>query len=232
MKLSLWGNQADEKCLQNIRRPSLSATRGNCGSGCLLGGAGLMETTLNKIRAKHPCTDGWAKLLKHLGKTEADDELVDLITILDSNGLDDALWCLRAVRGQDELKRQLACKFALQVIHLWDAPDVVKEYLNTQNEGIRKEAYAYADADAYAADADAYAYAAPYAAYAAAYAAYAAPYADADARAAYAAAARASYAAYASYADADADADARADAAYAAAAAVKKQEEIFREMLG
>ena len=195
-----------------------------------------METTLNLIRAKEPCQDGWVKLLKHLGKTEADDDPIDLMTILDSNGLDDALWCLRAVEGQDQLKRQLACKFALEVIHLWDAPDVVKEYLNTQNEDIRKEAYACADADAYAADADAYAaytaYAAPYAAYAAAYAAYAAPYADADARAASAAASRAAYAAYA---DADADAHARADyAAYAAAAdaaAVKKQEEIFREML-
>jgi hypothetical protein len=59
-----------------------------------------MKTTLNKIKHQSPCQDGWVKLLKHLGKTEADDEPLSLITILDSNGLDDALWCLRAVDGQ------------------------------------------------------------------------------------------------------------------------------------
>jgi len=54
-----------------------------------------MNTTLNKIRSKSPCADGWAKLLKHLGKPQTDDEPLSLITILDSNGLDDALWCLQ-----------------------------------------------------------------------------------------------------------------------------------------
>ena len=43
---------------------------------------------------------GWMeKLLSNLGKTAADDEPLSLITILDSNGLDDAPWCLRAVTG-------------------------------------------------------------------------------------------------------------------------------------
>lgn len=53
-------------------------------------------TTLNKIRAADPkpCEDGWKKLLKHLGKTAADDEPLPLLTVLDSNGLDDALWVL------------------------------------------------------------------------------------------------------------------------------------------
>ena len=31
-------------------------------------------TTLNKIREYSPCTDGWEKLLKYLGKSKADDE--------------------------------------------------------------------------------------------------------------------------------------------------------------
>ena len=51
-------------------------------------------TTLNAIRAVSPCHDGWTKLLKHLGKTSADDEPLPLLTVLDSNGLDDALWVL------------------------------------------------------------------------------------------------------------------------------------------
>lgn len=52
-------------------------------------------TTLAEIRAQNPCDDYWIKLLAHLGKTKADDEPLPLLTILASNGLDDALWTLR-----------------------------------------------------------------------------------------------------------------------------------------
>ena len=31
----------------------------------------MITTTLNRIRAHSPCREGWAKLLRHLGKTEA-----------------------------------------------------------------------------------------------------------------------------------------------------------------
>jgi len=51
-------------------------------------------TTLNAIRAASPCRDGWEKLLSHLGKTKADDEALPLLTVLDSNGIEDALWVL------------------------------------------------------------------------------------------------------------------------------------------
>ena len=53
-------------------------------------------TTLAEIRAEGPCREGWEKLLAHLGKTKADDAPLSLLTVLNSNGLDDALWCLRA----------------------------------------------------------------------------------------------------------------------------------------
>ena len=66
--------------------------------------------TLNDIRKHSPCEDGWRKLLAHLGKTKADDAPVSLITILDSNGLDDALWCLRALPAEyDPAIRLMAC---------------------------------------------------------------------------------------------------------------------------
>jgi hypothetical protein len=61
----------------------------------------LMKTTLNKIRAKSPCKSGWETLLSSLGKTQADDDELALLTILDSNGVEDAVWCLRAVEGHD-----------------------------------------------------------------------------------------------------------------------------------
>jgi len=56
-----------------------------------------MKTTLNEIKKHKPCSRGWRKLLRNLGKTQADGEPLKITTILDSNGLKDALWCLRAV---------------------------------------------------------------------------------------------------------------------------------------
>jgi len=78
----------------------------------------MIYTTLNKIREHSPCGEGWAKLLRHLGKTKADDEPVSLLSILDSNGLDDALWCLRAVDGYEREMRLYAVWCARQVQHL------------------------------------------------------------------------------------------------------------------
>ena len=95
-----------------------------------------MKTTLNKIRSHAPCTDGWQKLLTHLGKTKADDEPLSLLTILDSNGIDDALWCLRAVEGHDREIRLFAVWRARQAQHLLtdqrslDALDVAERYAN------------------------------------------------------------------------------------------------------
>jgi hypothetical protein len=79
-------------------------------------------TTLNRIRKHGPCADGWAKLLRHLGKTQPDDEPLALVTILDSNGLDDALWCLRACDGIDREARLYAVWCARQVQHLMTYP--------------------------------------------------------------------------------------------------------------
>ena len=95
-----------------------------------------MKTTLNKIREYQPCTDGWQKLLTYLGKTKADDEPLEITTILDSNGLDDALWCLRAVEGHDKEIRLFAVWCARQVQHVMtdqrslDALDVAERYAN------------------------------------------------------------------------------------------------------
>ena len=97
-----------------------------------------MKTTLNAIRAHSPCADGWRKLLAHLGKTEADDEPLSIVTILDSNGIDDAIWCLRAVTGHDREIRLYAVWCARQVQHLMTDPrslaalDVAERHANGQ----------------------------------------------------------------------------------------------------
>ena len=73
-------------------------------------------TTLNEIRAARPCVDGWAKLLQHLGKTEADDEPLELLTILNSNGFEDAVWCLQ-VPSLERLSRHFRACCVEQVLH-------------------------------------------------------------------------------------------------------------------
>ena len=77
-------------------------------------------TTLAEIRAAGPCEDGWAKLLRHLGKTKADNDPLPLLIVLDSNGFDDALWCLR-VPSLDRLSRHFGAWCAEQVLHLFEA---------------------------------------------------------------------------------------------------------------
>jgi hypothetical protein len=100
-------------------------------------------TTLNAIRAHSPCASGWAELLRHLGKTQADDEPLALTTILDSNGLDDALWCLRACDGIDREARLYAVWCVRQVQHLMTDPrslavlDVAERY--AEGEATDKE---------------------------------------------------------------------------------------------
>jgi hypothetical protein len=80
-----------------------------------------LTTTLNLIRAHTPCKDGWQKLLTHLGKTEADDEALNLLTILTSNGVQDMLWCLRATVEDSKLAAlQMAIEFAEQVLPIFE----------------------------------------------------------------------------------------------------------------
>ena len=80
--------------------------------------------TLNAIRAHGPCEDGWRKLLAYLGKTGGDDEPLSMLTVLESNGVDDTLWCLRCIKGRDGAIRLLACEYAQSVAHFNADPRV------------------------------------------------------------------------------------------------------------
>jgi hypothetical protein len=127
-----------------------------------------LTTTLNKIRACSPCTEGWRKLLAYLGKTEADDVEVNLLTVLESNGVPDMLWCLRAtVQDSKRSASQLAIEFAEQVLPIFEqrcpgdlrprqAIQAARDYLDGK---IDLEALRKARADAADAAADAAAYA-------------------------------------------------------------------------
>ena len=78
----------------------------------------MIYTTLNRIREHAPCARGWSKLLKHLGKTQADDEPLPYSVILKSNGLDDALWCCRAEPQHSKEWRLFAVRCARSVQHM------------------------------------------------------------------------------------------------------------------
>jgi hypothetical protein len=82
----------------------------------------MIYTTLERIRSHAPCADGWEELLTHLGKTKADDEPLPMTAVLESNGLDDALWCLRAEPQHSAIWRLLAVHYARQVQHLTTDP--------------------------------------------------------------------------------------------------------------
>jgi len=84
-----------------------------------------MTTTLNKIKAHSPCEDGWEKLLNRLNKTQSDDEPLSIATIIQCNGIKDAVWALRAVEGKDKEIRLFAADCAESVLHIYE-----KQYPN------------------------------------------------------------------------------------------------------
>ncbi len=60
-----------------------------------------MKTTLNEIKKYGPCPSSWAKGLKYLNKSKADDEPIELMAIHKVMGIEDAVWCLRTQDYRD-----------------------------------------------------------------------------------------------------------------------------------
>jgi hypothetical protein len=128
-----------------------------------------ITTTLNRIRAQGPLglrpprkgePRGWIKLLRYLGHTDnypGDDEPLPYATIVESNGLDDALWFCCAEPQYDHVWREFTLWCAEQVRHLMDdqrsldALDTVRRYLD--GEATEDELAAAKDAADAAADA-------------------------------------------------------------------------------
>lgn len=97
-----------------------------------------LTTTLAKIRAHTPCVPGWRDLLRLLGKTKADDAPLLLEMIVDSHGVEDAIWCLRTVDATHRQARLFAVTCARRVQRLMRdsrsiaALDVAERYANGQ----------------------------------------------------------------------------------------------------
>lgn len=202
------------------------------------------QVTLKQLRDARACFNGYNKLVASIsGKPLVEDnkyavfdsdEPISIIQILDSNGLDDAIWSLRCIKDADSEARLFAVWCVRQIQYLLTdarsltALDVAERFaygLATREE---LQAAANSAVDAAANAANAAAANAANAAYAAADAA-AAVAANAAAASA-AAASAANAAAYAAYAAAI---NAAYSAAYSAARAscVAAQETQFRKML-
>jgi hypothetical protein len=85
----------------------------------------MLTTTLNEILMHEPCgidsggKTGFSLLLKNLGKTVPDDEPLTVMQILESNGIEDAVWSLQCFDYRDY------CLFladvAESVLHIYEA---------------------------------------------------------------------------------------------------------------
>ena len=119
--------------------------------------------SLQMIRDKHPCTDGWRKV-KEANKHRDMDELFPMSNTLDSNDLSDTLWATRCIDNQDKMFRKFAWWCVKQALkytddkRVSDCLDVVEKYIdgNATIEELRearRAADAAADAAYAAADA-------------------------------------------------------------------------------
>ena len=90
-----------------------------------------LHTTLNLLKLAGACGQkagsgqGYDKLRQHLGKGWKKDAPIDLLTILESNGLEDALWCLQATLpeeagARDQVARLFACDCAERALPIWE----------------------------------------------------------------------------------------------------------------
>lgn len=81
-----------------------------------------LTTTFALLRKASACEPRYKFLRKALGREEyADDTPINLLTILETNNLDDALWALSATAENcDKVARLMAAGFAEQVLPIWE----------------------------------------------------------------------------------------------------------------
>lgn len=98
----------------------------------------MLSTTLNKIYSLSPNDYKWMELLNYLRKTQPDDEALNFHNILESSGLNFALWCCQSLPEHDKHWRLYAVWCARQVKHLMtveqsvSALNVAERYANGQ----------------------------------------------------------------------------------------------------
>jgi len=82
----------------------------------------MIQTTFQKLHDAGACKERYRFLAKALGgiKAYGRDTPITLLQILDTNGLDDALWALRACPDSEKFARLLACDYAEHVLPIFE----------------------------------------------------------------------------------------------------------------
>ena len=126
----------------------------------------ILTTTLDEIKKHHPCNanpddnrdSGWNKLIDYLGHDWPRDKEINLLTILDSNGVGDCLWALRATMQESKLiSVKMSIEFAKRVLHIFEkkytydnrprrAIEDIKNWVDNPNEKNQDDAEAAARA--------------------------------------------------------------------------------------
>ena len=85
----------------------------------------ILSTTFAKLKEFGACESGYKKLATHLGGITkyGRDKPINLLTILDSNGIEDCLWALRAAieSDRDKIARMFACDCAEAVLPIFES---------------------------------------------------------------------------------------------------------------
>ena len=80
-----------------------------------------LTTTFRRLRAAGACPGRYEFLRRALPREKYGDvDPIDLLTILETNGLDDALWAMGATAENcDTIARLMAADFAEEVLPIW-----------------------------------------------------------------------------------------------------------------
>ena len=117
--------------------------------------------TLQQIRERSPCSEGWTELLKSLGNPPM-DTVISLGDVAKSNGAADAWWCVRALDWNNEQVRREVIKALIPAVEraskhttdkrVYDCIGALKDWLDGKPADLDAAARA-AGAAARAADA-------------------------------------------------------------------------------
>ena len=83
----------------------------------------MFYTTFAKLHGHGACTEGYQKLARSLGGVTkyGKDTLIPLDKIIESNGLQDTIWTLRATtESAENLLVEFACRCAEHVLHFYE----------------------------------------------------------------------------------------------------------------
>ena len=84
----------------------------------------ILSTTLAELKKHGACESGYKRLAKHLGgaRKYGMDTPIDLLTILEGNGVADCIWALRAAvePERDKIARLLAADCAESVLPIFE----------------------------------------------------------------------------------------------------------------